>query len=50
MGWGTAQEWDYYPPYSYGLLASSHTVDRNRILWDDPVPPGTPLWSIHVIY
>ncbi len=50
VGTGIAQEWINYQPYTYGLLADSHTTDRYRVIWDDNVPPGTPSWYWHVVY
>jgi hypothetical protein len=48
VGSGYSQEGVWYPVGTYGLLADQHTDDRKRVLWNDPIPAGTPLWPWHV--
>ena len=49
VGWGSSQEQvdpNTSPPLgTWGLLADQHTTDRKRVIWNDGIPPGTPLWA-----
>jgi Putative amidase domain len=52
IGWGYSENrTDTGPPLlTYGILANQHTENRKRVLWDDGIPAGSPVWFIKVIY
>lgn len=50
VGSGYSQEGIDLPASFYGVLADQHSTDRYRVIWDDGVPPTTPVWLWHVAW